>query len=176
MTFNARTDGSVAPNARIGRLTVKEREVLDHVLLHKSLKVIAFDLGITVSAVDQRLKSARAKLAARDRNEAARQYAHLLATCRKSTSGFEEVAPVSDAAVAMPLESQTRAMFVLSDGATITVPPSGYGRGSSLPIPEYLDEKFGFWWRVAAVPVLAVGIAVLVLALIAMANSLGELL
>jgi FixJ family two-component response regulator len=68
------TDTRDSPQARLDRLSAKERAVLDQILLHKPLKVIAHDLGVTLSAVDQRLKSARVKLGASDRNEAARIY------------------------------------------------------------------------------------------------------
>lgn len=164
------------PLARLNQLSAKEREVLDQILLHKPLKLIAHDLGITLSAVDQRLKSARAKLGSSDRNEAARTYSALLIACRESTCGFEAVAAALDAHVFEPLEPASRSTFTLEDSATFLVPPSGYGRGSIGAVSEILDEKFGRVWRVAAIPAFAICLAVLALALIAMANALGELL
>lgn len=164
------------PQKRLDQLSAKEREVLDQILLHKPLKVIAHDLGITLSAVDQRLKAARVKLGASDRNEAARTYSALLITCRESTCGFEAVAAALDAHVFEPSEPASRSTFTLEDSATFLVPPSGYGRGHVGAVSEVLDEKFGRVWRVAAIPVFAICLAVLALALIAMANALGELL
>lgn len=161
---------------RLTRLSAKEREVLDQILLHKPLKLIAHDLGITLSAVDQRLKAARIKLGAADRNEAARAYAALLATCRESTCGFEALGTPYEAQVIRPPEPPSRSTFMLQDSGTIFVPPSLYGGGQREAVSEVLDEKFGRLWRVVAIPVLAVVIAILALALMAMARSLGELL
>lgn len=164
------------PQERLNQLTAKEREVLDRILLHKPLKVIAHDLGITLSAVDQRLKSARAKLGSSDRNEAARTYSALLVTCRESTCGFEAVAAALDPNVVAAAERPSQSMFTLEDSATFLVAPSGYEVGRSKAVSEVLDEKFGRLWRVAAIPVFATCIAVLALVLIAMANALGQLL
>ena len=162
--------------ARLDRLSAKEREVLDHVLLHKPLKLIAHDLGVTLSAVDQRLKSARAKLDAADRNAAARAYAALLATCRESTCGFEAVATPPDPPLTLPLDPPSAATFTLKDSGTIIVPPSFQEAWPAGAVSEVLDERFGRLWRVVAIPALALAIAMLALALLAMARILGELL
>lgn len=161
---------------RLNRLSAKEREVLDQILLHKSLKLIAHDLGITLSAVDQRLKSARLKLDAADRNEAARTYSTLLAACRKSACGFEGLCDGQDDPVPPISEPLPGATFMLRDSGTFAVPPPWYERGDHGAVSEVLDEKFGILWRVAAIPVFASLIALLALALIAMARTLGELL
>lgn len=161
---------------RLSRLSAKEREVLDQILLHKSLKHIAYDLGITLSAVDQRLKAARTKLGAADRNEAARLYSALLVTCRNSPCGFEEMVPATDVALFADSELPSGSTFMLRDSATIFVPPPWHEQVRREAVSEVLDEKFGRLWRVAAIPVFAMVIAILALALIAMAQSLGQLL
>jgi DNA-binding CsgD family transcriptional regulator len=162
--------------ARLGRLSAKEREVLDQILLHKSLKVIAHDLGISLSAVDQRLKAARIKLDSADRNAAAQTYSALMATCRDSTCGFEAIGTRLDAHVFQSPEPPSGSMFMLQDSATIVVPPPWSEQGRRGAVSEVLDEKFGRLWRVAAIPVFATVMAILALALMAMAQSLGELL
>ena len=176
MAMQLLTEARSDPQARLDQLTAKECEVLDRLLLHKPLKVIAHDLGITLSAVDQRLKSARSKLGARDRNEAARSYSALLIACRESTCGFEAVAAALDGHVRESAEPASRSTFMLQDGATYLVPPMGHERGQIEAVSEILDEKFGRVWRVAAIPVFALCLAVLALVLIAMANALAELL
>jgi DNA-binding CsgD family transcriptional regulator len=176
MAMDLHSETQSEPQDWLNKLTAKEREVLDQILLHKPLKLIAHDLGITLSAVDQRLKSARAKLGARDRNEAARIYAALLATCRESTYGFEAMAAALDAHVFPPTEPPLRSAFMFEDSASFQVVPSDCEVGPSRAVPEVLDEKFGRLWRVVVIPLFAIIIAVLALALIAMANSLGELL
>lgn len=73
-------------------LSAKQREVLDLVLEHKSNKEIARLLGISPSAVDQRLAAARLRLGTSRRGDTARAYARLRSTCAKSTGGFAQVA------------------------------------------------------------------------------------
>lgn len=161
---------------RLERLSAKEREVLDHILEHKPLKVIAHDLGITLSAVDQRLKAARVKLNAADRNEAARAYAALLATCRKSTCGFEAVGAAAEPFVVPTPEPAPRSSFQFRDSATVIVPAPWDGSEPKGAVPEVLDEKFGRLWRVAAIPVFAAIVVLIGLALVAMSQSLNTIL
>lgn len=161
---------------RLESLSAKEREVLDHILEHKPLKVIAHDLGITLSAVDQRLKAARIKLNAADRNEAARTYAALLATCRKSTCGFEAVGTATEHLVVPTPEPAPRSSFQFQDSATFIVPAPWDGGSSQGAVPEVLDAKFGRLWRVAAIPIFAAIVVLIGLALVAMSQSLNEIL
>lgn len=170
------TDPTGDMRVRLNRLSAKEREVLDQILLHKPLKIIAHDLGITLSAVDQRLKSARGKLGAADRHEAARAYSALLLACRESTCGFEAVGENYESQLIQTSEPPPGSTFMLQDSGTIIVPPSLYESGHHDAVSEILDEKFGRLWRIVAIPVLAVVIAMLVLAILAMARTLGELL
>ena len=161
---------------RLSRLSPKERELLDQILEHKSLKVIAHDLGVTPSAVDQRLKSARIKLGAIDRNDAARRYSGLLASCRESTCGFAQLGSEPEAQVIETSEPPSGSTFTFHDSATFEVIPPWFERGHRGTVPEFLDEKVGRLWRVVAIPVFAVTIAMLALALMAMAKSLSDLL
>lgn len=73
-------------------LSAKQREVLDLLLEHKSNKEIARLLGISPSAVDQRLAAARLRLGTSRRGDTARAYASLRSTCAKYTGGFAQVA------------------------------------------------------------------------------------
>jgi DNA-binding CsgD family transcriptional regulator len=65
----------VGPNdteqARVARLTDKQRECLHFVVMRKSSKEIARELGISKPTVDQRITNARQILGARSRDEAA---------------------------------------------------------------------------------------------------------
>jgi len=161
---------------RLGRLSPKERELLDQILLHKSLKVIAHDLGVTQSAIDQRLKSARSKLGAADRNDAARRYSGLLASCRESTYGFEELGTDPESPVTDISEPASGSTFTFHDSATFQVMPPWDGGRQRSTVPEFLDENIGTLWRIVAIPVFAVATAMLALALMAMAKALSELL
>jgi len=55
----------------VARLTDKQRQCMELVVMRKSSKEIARELGIAKPTVDQRIASARQILDARDRNEAA---------------------------------------------------------------------------------------------------------
>ena len=56
--------------ARLGleKLSDKQREVLEHLILYKSDKEIARDLAISLKTVEQRMAAARHKLGTCDRN------------------------------------------------------------------------------------------------------------
>jgi DNA-binding CsgD family transcriptional regulator len=64
--------------AKVARLTDKQRQCLDLVVLRKSSKEIARQLGISKPTVDQRIASARQILGARNRDEAAIMYAQAI--------------------------------------------------------------------------------------------------
>lgn len=72
-------------------LTENERLVLDGLLAHKKSKQIARDLNISVSAAEERIRSARHKLNAPDRSAAVRIYAGLRAEHRVSVPSFQGV-------------------------------------------------------------------------------------
>jgi DNA-binding CsgD family transcriptional regulator len=57
--------------ANVARLTEKQRQCMDLVLMRKSSKEIARELGISKPTVDQRITNARQILGARNRDEAA---------------------------------------------------------------------------------------------------------
>ena len=75
----------------LGALTDKQCAVLDLVLLHRTNKEIARTLEISPSAVEQRLASAKAKLGAASRFDAALAYQALRETCGDSTGESEQV-------------------------------------------------------------------------------------
>jgi DNA-binding CsgD family transcriptional regulator len=62
---------SETDRAKVTRLTAKQRECMRLVVLRKSSKEIARELGIAKPTVDQRITNARQILGARNRDEAA---------------------------------------------------------------------------------------------------------
>ena len=159
----------------LDRLTPKERAVLDRVVHRRTTKEIARDLQIAPNTVDMRVRSARAKLGAQDRNETARIYLELLADCGKTTCGPAVISDHSAYVLRPPPEPATAGTFVLQDSASFELPapwdidvPNG--------LSEVLDSRFGRVWRVAAIPLMALGIALLALALLAIASTLGALI
>lgn len=81
-------------------LTDKQRECLRLAAEHMSSKEIARALGISASAVEQRLKYAVRTLGARDRREAARLFSRWEASCGETTYGAAVVP--AEAAAAHP--------------------------------------------------------------------------
>jgi len=80
-------------NSQFDELTDKQRECLRLAADHMSSKEIARALGISASAVEQRLKYAVRTLGARDRRDASRQFARWeQAGCGVSTCGSPVVA------------------------------------------------------------------------------------
>lgn len=95
-------------------LSAKQCEVLDLLLEHKSNKEIARILGISPSAVDQRLASARLRLGTLRRGDTALAYAKLKGACANSTGGFAQVAnarPIADE----DGEDETERMLLFED-------------------------------------------------------------
>lgn len=166
---------SERPGYLLDRLTAKEREVLDLVLQHHTSKEIARTLELAPNTVDMRLRSARSKLAARDRNDIARIYRELLESCGKSTCGPAVMSAASRDWVTAPPEKLSRSKFVFNDAASFTL-PAPWQNSSGPNLPEVLDKRFGKVWRVAAIPLGALSLALLALVLIAIAQSLGMLI
>ena len=75
----------------LGRLTDKEREVLDLLVVPNSNKEIARHLELSSATVEKRLRTVRDKLGARDRNDTARAYKALTAGLGKPVGGFSDL-------------------------------------------------------------------------------------
>lgn len=155
-------------------LTRKEREALDLLVQHHTTKEIARLLGLSPNTVDMRLRNAREKLGAVDRYDVARLYRELLENCGKTTCEFSVMSPSRIAAVPAPPEPRN-AWFTLRDASSFTL-PAPWENAQATEFPEVLDRRFGKAWRVAAIPLGALSIALLALALIAIAEQLGTLI
>lgn len=89
------------------QLTDKQRECLRLAADHMSSKEIARVLGISASAVEQRLKYAVRVVGARDRREAARQFAKWeQAGCGETTYGLPDVEMFTPPPQPAPVGSQ----------------------------------------------------------------------
>jgi DNA-binding CsgD family transcriptional regulator len=158
----------------LDRLTAKEREVLDLVVARHTTKEIARHLDLAPNTVDCRVAQARDKLGARDRNELVRIYLDLQPSCGKTPSGSSPISRLSSQPLAAPPEPKG-ARFTLNDAASFQL-PAPWQVSSSPRLPEVLDKRFGRAWRVAAIPLGALCIAMLVLVLMAIAETLGVLI
>lgn len=175
-THMANAETSREPIDREEWLTVKQKAVLDLLLEHKSSKEIARTLGISPFTVDQRIASARKKFDAATRAELARAYA-------KRRSIYED--PVYEASYVAPVEADMHLelqalpadpVISLADVATFEVPAPWQAKPNSLEGLEILDQRFGIIGRVAVICGLALAIAVVLLTLVAVAESLSRLI
>jgi DNA-binding CsgD family transcriptional regulator len=169
------TERDSACAALLDCLTPKEREVLDKVAEHHTTKEIARDLALAPNTVDMRLRSARTKLGARDRNDLSRIYLGLLETCGKTTCGFSVMSSTADTPLPAAPEPSRSAQFVFHDAGALprSAPWETFEQEA---FPEELDRRFGRWWRGAAIVAGALALAVLALILLSIASGLGMLI
>ena len=163
--------------AKVARLTDKQRECMQLVVLRKSSKEIARELRIAKPTVDQRIASARQTLGARNRDEAALIFA-------RATQIYDPVIydpariPVSGPSVDMSLqEVQPRVGLVLEEPATI--PFSGVLEHQRIVRPYFPWGNFGdigTEFRLLIIAGLTLGILVIVLIGLAVAQSISGLL
>jgi DNA-binding CsgD family transcriptional regulator len=156
------------------QLTEKERAVLDLVLQHKPTKQIARELGVAPNTVDMRLRSAREKLGTPDRNSAARAYTNLLTACGKTTCGFSVMDELDPLPLTEATDRKEAATFVLQDAGWIDRPAPWDTMIAPTSGLEALGDRLGGWARVALVIGLAALLAMTVLAIFAIAESLAQ--
>lgn len=156
----------------LDRLTPAQTDVLDRVLLHKTSKEIARELGIAPNTVDQRIKAAWAKLGTGDRAATARKYALIKSVCGQSTYGSSGVdtSLLEDHELFRDIPAE--ATFVIEDSMQrfheVAEPKPA--------ILEALDDRFGRLGRVAAILACAVFMATLVLTVTTIAVTLSNLI
>lgn len=161
---------------RVGRLTDKQRQCLHLVVLRKSSKEIARELGISKPTVDQRIANARQILGARNRDEAAIIFA-------RNAETYDRV--IYDPAC-VPSETESRNSSLSEVGTNVglrleeaSVPFSGVIEHQAFRSPDFrwsssgdLDTRM----RVAIIVGLTVGILAIVLIGLTVAQSISGLL
>lgn len=154
-------------------LSEKQREVLDLVVDRRTNKEIASLLGISASAVEQRLQSVRRRLGVTSRADLARTYQNLLDTCQERTGEKLQVADKSLAVQSHGIaqksedllaeaEREERSGGVLVGGRIAVKAPANTGQwfqGSRLLV--WLDRIAGMPGRIAAITVTAASLAFL---------------
>lgn len=164
------------PSEPLGGLTAKQCEVLDLVLAHKSSKEIARALNISPYTVDQRIAAARQKLGAATRGELARSYSALKVVCGKTAYDFSQVATHAFPPHELPRDQLADPVFMLSDASFVQMDVPWHGDPVSPVGLEAFDDRFGIFGRVIVIPALAVFMALLVLSMLAIAETLSKLL
>jgi len=170
---------SSPPKDGFRTLTAKQRAVLDLLIEHKTSKEIARILKISPYTVDQRISAARKKTGVTSRNELASLYR---ATVEMGDSISQRVAyrfphvefpnaagHHNDGAGAKPSE-QTRSP--ISTKRNWGDQPEEYFR----VVPEIFEGRFGIWFRLMAICLIAMMLLLVVLSGLATFGQLSELI
>ena len=159
-------------------LTVKQQQVLIYVSEGLTSKEIARKLGISESAVNQRIETIRQRLGGLPRAQIARLYRH--------QSTLLMTIPTSNSLTGNPIQLQSphapgQAMGV--EGAVGLAAPGAHQGGGVLQpstISRRLDLALsgptGSWFRIGAIVALAAGIAATALLVLSIAAALDRLL
>lgn len=155
-------------------LTIKQREVFDLLIEHKTSKEIARLLRISPHTVDQRIQIAKDKLGARNRNEAAAIYRRLVETydqmtyknsrIAKAALGLDNGGGTQGSLPELGLRERTRSARPLEAEADYQV------------VPELFEGRYGTLVRLGAIVGIALFLVLLGLGGLAMFSQLSELM
>jgi DNA-binding CsgD family transcriptional regulator len=171
-------------------LTVKQREVLDLLIQHKTSKEISRALGISPYTVDQRINLARAKLDLANRNEVAHAYRQLISTYQQSVYEPSYVARPpfpADSRQRESMEADTpSATLQLASAGQAVAPGHGAitapaGGGPAVAayyhvLPEMFDGPYGTVLRLGYMAGIALFLMLVALGGMAMFSQLGALM
>lgn len=160
------------------KLTEKQHEVLRFVAENRTSKEIAWELGVSESAVNQRIEAVRGRTGSPPRAELARAYRQYLldleAACNPVPDNFPQV-PVRPP-IAQPPEQDTRTdKLALADAVTYTLTPPWQGEKVDRVVPEVLDGSHAGLSRTAAMVAIAVGILLVAMVGLSVAETLSSL-
>ncbi|MFM5950878.1 MAG: helix-turn-helix transcriptional regulator [Novosphingobium sp.] len=159
-------------NALLDSLTDKQREVFLLVAEGMTSKEIARKLGISESAVNQRIEVVRQRLGGMSRASIARLY--------RDTNALVFTIPTSNSLTGNAIQLQADnelAQQASPEGAEIFNAPGDEADGELQPstFPLLMRGQTGKHWRHVAVVFIAIGIVSLALLLIAVSHSLLDL-
>jgi DNA-binding CsgD family transcriptional regulator len=159
---------------RFRRLTDKQRECLDLVVQRKTSKQIARILGISKTAVDARLATARQYLGVADRDAAALAYGHMVATYDRVTCDPAQLAPAPRVADERDRDTVGAPAFLLREAPTSFGSYAAQARWSPHVLGVSLHE-LGSVARLAVIAALPVGGLAALLIALAVAQVLTRL-
>lgn len=173
----------------LGALTVKQREVLDLLIEHKTSKEISRLLGISPHTVDQRIMLARAKLHVATRSEVAQAYRKLLTEernpavsdiCEESIYGSSYLAERAPDLHIRPREdvvpSSRSLLFGQPQHTAVGLEGDTFGQPYHHVLPEMFDGPNGTLLRLGAIVLIAVFLILVVLGGLAMFAQLSQML
>lgn len=141
----------------LSTLTDRQISVMELAAQHKSNKIIAHELDISPSTVEQRMGYVRDKLETKDRNSTIRRFVELRTICGEPIYGITYLDTSASASQNISHETGIRELAQRS------------------PFLEALDGKFGRWGRVGLVFTFAVSIILIALVMLSIATALSEL-
>ena len=155
-------------------LTQKQIEVLDLLIEHKTSKEIARELDISPYTVDQRINFAKEKLGVSTRGEAAVAYRRLLEIYEQSAYEISGIVLQPDLAEQGSgpqgtLPAPARSAHVLLDEEP--APEADFRVG-----PELFDGRYGTFFRLGAIVVIAMSMTFVVLGGLAIYSELSAIL
>ncbi|MEP4783588.1 MAG: helix-turn-helix transcriptional regulator, partial [Erythrobacter sp.] len=139
-------------------LTDRQVAVMELAAQHKSNKVIAHELDISPSTVEQRMGYVRDKLETIDRNSTIRRFVELRTICGEPIYGITYLDPTADS-------SQTNGHEAEFEGLA-----------QQSPFLEALDGRFGRWGRVGLIVTIGMAIILIALVMLSVAAALSELI
>lgn len=174
-------------------LTVKQREVLDLLIQHKTSKEISRLLGISPHTVDQRIMLARGKLGVTSRSEVAQAYRRLLETYEQPVYELSHIGFPP-----LPVETSGQEDMDVEPSRTLIMPPAPQAPGiegkagvrvspgqtaSDMDdavyhhvLPEMFDGPYGTLMRLGYIAAITVFLILIVLGGLSMFAQLSSLL
>lgn len=162
--------------ANLQALTGKQRQALALVAEGRTNKEIARELGISVSAAVQRIEAIRTRFQGASKAELGRIYREHLGSpsCNEFTGNSFQVPPPSHLPPSLDWD-EANSNLTMADLTFEAIPPWSAGREKRL-VPEMLDGKNAAAYRWIVAVGLAIGMAVLSLVLLAVAEALSDML
>lgn len=153
-------------------LTVKQHEVLRYVAENRTSKEIAFELGISQSAVNQRIESVRNRTGSPPRAELARAYRQYLQEQENACNSLP-APPAPAEHVSDPFRrNEAEDRLALADAAIL---PASQEPDAIRAVPKVLDGGDAGLSRTAALIIIAAGLLLVTMTGLGVARALGHL-
>jgi len=165
--------------AFFARLTPKQHEVLRLVAENRTSKEIAWDLGISESAVNQRIEGVRSRTGSPPRAELARTYRlylyELQAACSPLPDKNFQLSDGADTAASTGQDERLD-QFGLADALTFNVAAPWQAERRLRIVPEVLDGANAGLSRTAAMVAIALGMLLLAMVGLGVVRALSDML
>ncbi|RIV93410.1 LuxR family transcriptional regulator [Aurantiacibacter xanthus] len=169
---------AISPDHLFDSLTAKQRETMDLLCDGWTSKEIATKLGVSESAVVQRIETVRAKSGGLLRKELVRLYRDYAsageADCKQNTGKIFQLSEWEHD-VDTGIRNDADDDLVLSDAMSFHRSAPWASQSEPRVVPEVLDGDSATLYRLLAAVGLALGMVALTLILLAVAEALGNL-